>query len=253
MNPTGSPEQDMQQTSSANVQFFGRLMRPSVHCGRLLADHLAPALLFASAAFLRCINLLTHVRNGPADPSLQTWLAHLLQAAHHAVAFLFLALIATLFLVRRAPRGGRAGPLQMAIALGGTFVMYIAAVQPATTQDWRVLAAADVLLVLGSGFTIYAAASLRYCFGLAPEARGLVTTGAYRLVRHPLYLGEFVALLGVLLPVLAPSTLVVYALFCVLQATRAALEERVLSATFQDYVNYRRRTPALLPWPRPSC
>jgi protein-S-isoprenylcysteine O-methyltransferase Ste14 len=243
----------MQQTSSVNVPYLGRLTRPWVHFGRLLADHLAPALLFITAAFFRCINLLTHLRQGPAEPSFQTWLVHLLQAAHHAVAFLFLALIATLFLVRRAPRGGRARPLQMAIALAGTFVMYIATIQPATTQDWRVLAAADLFLVLGLAFTIYAAASLRYCFGLAPEARGLVTTGAYRLVRHPLYLGEFVAMLGVLLPVLAPSTLLVYALFCLLQATRALLEERVLSATFQDYASYRRCTPALLPWPRPNC
>jgi protein-S-isoprenylcysteine O-methyltransferase Ste14 len=123
--------------------------------------------------------------------------------------------------------------------------------QPATSQDWRVLALADLLLAVGLAFAIYAAATLRHCFGLAPEARGLVTAGAYRLVRHPMYLGEFVAYLGVLLPVLGPLTLLIFALFCSFQACRAALEERTLAEAFPEYAAYRRRTPAVLPWPRP--
>jgi protein-S-isoprenylcysteine O-methyltransferase Ste14 len=80
-----------------------------------------------------------------------------------------------------------------------------------------------------------------------------VTSGAYRLVRHPVYLGEFVAFIGLLLPVLAPLTLLIFSAFCLLQAVRARLEEQVLAATFPDYAAYRRRTPAVLPWPRPGC
>jgi hypothetical protein len=86
--------------------------------------------------------------------------------------------------------------------------------QPVTAPDRRVLVLADSLLVGGLLFSIYAAASLRRCFGLAPEARELVTSGAYRLVRHPLYLGEFVAATGALLPVLAPLPMLIFGLFC---------------------------------------
>jgi protein-S-isoprenylcysteine O-methyltransferase Ste14 len=108
-----------------------------------------------------------------------------------------------------------------------------------------------LLVGIGLAFSIYALGALRFYFGLAPEARGLVTGGAYRIVRHPVYLGEFVAMCGALLPVLAPWTVLIFATFCGLQACRAALEESVLSQTFADYAAYRLRTPALLPWPRP--
>lgn len=105
-------------------------------------------------------------------------------------------------------------------------------------------------MIAGLAFSVYAFTALRACFGIAPEARGLVTTGAYQWVRHPAYLGEFVTFLGALLPVLAPLTALIFGLFCVLQARRAVLEEEVLSAAFPEYAAYRQRTPALVPSPR---
>jgi len=54
-----------------------------------------------------------------------------------------------------------------------------------------------------------------------------------------------------LLPVLAPLTVTIFALSCLCQAARAILEERVLAAAFSEYAEYRRQAPALLPWPRP--
>ena len=219
---------------------------------RLLCDRFLPASLFAVAAGIRGFGLLTVVRRGPTGTRVEAWPVYLLELSHHTLAFFFFGFIATLFLARRAPRGNRAGPLALATALAGSFVTNVSIFQPSTTRDWQVLALADLLTAAGLAFTIYAAASLRYCFGLAPEARGLVTTGAYRLVRHPLYLGEFVAMFGAMLPLLAPLTVSVFALFSVLQATRMVLEERVLAASFPEYAAYRLRTPMILPWPRPS-
>jgi protein-S-isoprenylcysteine O-methyltransferase Ste14 len=227
-------------------------LRPSAYLTAVLCDRLLPASLFATAAIIRLQGVLTGNYAGPAGPGLLVELVSILAFANHVLSFLFLGMVAMLFLIRRTRQGSRARPRAMAIALGGTFIMNFALIQPATSQDWFVLALADLGLVTGLAFTTYGAASLRRCFGLAPEARGLVTTGAYRLVRHPLYLGEFVAFFGALLPVLAPLTVLIFVLFCALQATRARLEEQVLAATFPEYAAYRRRTPALLPWPRPS-
>ena len=148
---------------------------------RLLCDRFLPASLFAVAAGIRGFGLLTVVRRGPAGTSVEAWPVYLLELSHHTLAFFFFGFIATLFLARRAPRGNRAGPLALATALAGSFVTNVSIFQPSTTRDWQVLALADLLTAAGLAFTIYAAASLRYCFGLAPEARGLVTTGAYRL------------------------------------------------------------------------
>jgi protein-S-isoprenylcysteine O-methyltransferase Ste14 len=217
----------------------------------LLFDRVLPAVLFGLIATAQGARLVDAVQRWPSGLDLAASSIHLLNFTHRLLALVFLALITVLFLVRRAPKGRRTGPLPMAVALLGTFSTFLVAGQPTTTEEWRVLGAADLVMVAGLAFTVYAAASLRYCFGLAAEARGLVTTGAYRLVRHPLYLGEFVTVVGMLLPLLAPTTVAIFAVFCLLQAARAILEERVLASTFAEYATYRRRTPALLPWPRP--
>ena len=218
---------------------------------RLLFDRALPAVLFGLIAMAQGARVVDAVQGWPSGIDLAASSIHLLTFTHRLLALLFLALITLLFLVRRTPKGRRARPLPMVVALLGTFSTFLAVGQPITTQDWRILAAADLVMVGGLAFTVYAAASLRYCFGLAAEARGLVTTGAYRLVRHPLYLGELVTVIGMLLPLLAPATVAIFAVFCLLQAARAILEERVMASTFAEYAAYRRRTPALLPWPRP--
>jgi protein-S-isoprenylcysteine O-methyltransferase Ste14 len=218
---------------------------------RLLADRFLPALLFGTMAVASGSGTLSTAGRGPADPGFPAGLAHVLNVAHTILSLLFCGLIAALFLIRRTPQGSRARPPAMAVALAGTFMMSATVARPGTMQDWRVLALSDLLMTVGLAVSIYAAASLRDCFGLAAEARGVVTSGAYRLVRHPLYLGELVAALGVLLPVVAPLTTLIFGLFCLCQVTRAMLEERDLAAAFPEYTAYRRRTPALLPWPRP--
>ena len=91
-------------------------------------------------------------------------------------------------------------------------------------------------------------ASLGQCFGIFPEARGLVTDGLYRRVRHPMYLFEFVAFLGILLPALTPLNAVLYAFFVAFQLGRMHYEEQTLEQAFPtEYPEYRRRTARLIP------
>jgi protein-S-isoprenylcysteine O-methyltransferase Ste14 len=79
-------------------------------------------------------------------------------------------------------------------------------------------------------------------FGLVPAHRGLVTSGVYRLVRHPLYSSYVVAELGYLIQ--SPSTWNVGVLLAAwtCQVLRLLSEERLLSAD-PDYRAYCRRTP----------
>ena len=88
-------------------------------------------------------------------------------------------------------------------------------------------------------------------FHVRPETRvgaRLVTTGPYRLVRHPMYFGALVVGLG--LVVFAPSWLKVavwLALLAVLIG-KAKLEEAALRRQFADYDVYRRGRRFLVPW-----
>jgi protein-S-isoprenylcysteine O-methyltransferase Ste14 len=216
-----------------------------------LFDRLIPALLFWLLGLAKIKGVVLLLIASPTDADFQAWCTWWLALGHGVLTLAFTVLVAALFLTRKPPIGGRANPLAMSVALAGTFIMWVALAQPTTTDDWRVLAFSDLLVAVGLAFSMYALGALRFCFGIAPEARGLVTDGAYRIVRHPVYLGEFITFLGAVLPVLAPFTVIVFCAFCALQACRAALEESVLNQTFPGYDVYRQRTPALLPWPRP--
>ncbi len=216
---------------------------------RIMFDRVLPMTLFGALSF-GCLRRVGQVWVLQTEATPQASLVHGLALGHALLSLAFMALLTTLFVIRRTPISRRAAPTQMLTALGGTFIMWIALAQPSTIDDWRVLALADLLMIFGLAFTLYALGALRACFGLAPEARGLVTSGAYKWVRHPVYVGEFVIFLGALLPVLSPLTVLIFCLFCLLQARRAQLEEVVLSATFPEYVVYSQQTPALLPWAR---
>ena len=76
----------------------------------------------------------------------------------------------------------------------------------------------------------------------------LVTSGPYRFVRHPIYTGLLIAILGTalvnnLLGLIVVAVLIAYFYFC------GIVEERNLAVTFPDtYPEYKRRTKMLIPF-----
>ena len=107
------------------------------------------------------------------------------------------------------------------------------------------------LLVLGLGFAIWARLHIGRNWGtpmtqkVEPE---LVTSGPYRLVRHPIYSGILTAGVGTalalswfwLVPVALAGSYFVYA---------ATVEERFLTEQFPDsYPAYKRSTKMLVPF-----
>lgn len=84
------------------------------------------------------------------------------------------------------------------------------------------------------------------------EEHSLVTSGPYRLVRHPIYTGMVGMLLGSGILVSRWESVVVgAAVFLCGTVIRVRIEERLLRAVFgTDYENYARKVPALIPrWP----
>lgn len=211
--------------------------------GALLLGNVWPAYVFALPLAARIWNLARSLRPGP---SLHAQ-AQLLQ---EGVTVVFLALVVLLFIIRRrAIRGERSTLAPGLVALFGTFLLNVVAYLPVDdTTSTAALLASSAVVIVGTLFTIWSLATLGRNFGIFPEVRGLVTRGPYRLVRHPVYLGEGISALGLLLAKPHPLIVLIFALFVALQYGRTIYEERALRAAFpDDYPAYARRVPRLIP------
>jgi protein-S-isoprenylcysteine O-methyltransferase Ste14 len=101
---------------------------------------------------------------------------------------------------------------------------------------------------VGAALSIWAISYLRRSFGLRTAVRDLVTSGPYRWVRHPLYVGEIVHIFGIAILSGTPVGLYLFIVALGLQVGRARIEERKFLRTVPDYARYRKSTGFL--WPR---
>jgi protein-S-isoprenylcysteine O-methyltransferase Ste14 len=85
-------------------------------------------------------------------------------------------------------------------------------------------------------------------FSIVPQVRGLVRTGPYSVVRHPLYLAEEVALVGTLLQVYSLVTSALFLAHGALQVRRIFYEENLLRRSFPGYDDYAKTTSRLIPY-----
>ena len=198
------------------------------------------ALLTAAVGYAAVDAVATAIGDG----DLGSWLG-----AGYAVIKLMVAAAFTVFVLTRSPARRRA---REPIA----YLACAAAILPAVLQTPSEHAAAGVVLageviaLLGVGWALVSALALGRCFGVLPEARGLVTHGPYELVRHPLYLGEYTAMAGLLIASPSARNLAAGAVFAGAQLVRMRLEERALVREFPEYAAYASRTPRVIPSPR---
>ena len=108
------------------------------------------------------------------------------------------------------------------------------------------LAVAGAALVLRSRMELGPAWSL---VPMADQATGLVTTGPYRLVRHPIYLGVSMLAMGAALAFASwPALFVVLAGIVPTFLWRSSAEEKLLTATFGErYARYRKQAKMIIP------
>ena len=108
------------------------------------------------------------------------------------------------------------------------------------------LAVAGAALVLRSRMELGPAWSF---VPMADQATGLVTTGPYRLVRHPIYLGLSVLAMGEALAFASwPAFFVVLAGIVPTFLWRSSAEEKLLTATFGErYARYRKQAKMIIP------
>jgi protein-S-isoprenylcysteine O-methyltransferase Ste14 len=161
-------------------------------------------------------------------------------------------LIAISFLVRGRARTAAPGWVSRAVAYANSFLIMVfilvaARVEPAwlrPTPQPELRTAGAILWLAGAVLCLWPLWYLRRSFSLEPEARTLVTSGPYRLARHPIYTVYLFINAGILLRHLTVPFALVLALWVALLLVRVRYEEGVLSSAFPDYPEYRRRVRA---------
>jgi protein-S-isoprenylcysteine O-methyltransferase Ste14 len=156
----------------------------------------------------------------------------------HVTGMLLVAsegLVVALTLVRRSAgtvdRTWQARLLTMCATFGPPLVRPAAFAGAPQSVTVAVTAIGLIIVVLGK-------MSLGRSFGLTPANRGVVSTGMYRFVRHPIYLGYLITHVGFVVanPITWNLALLVVADLALM--LRAAFEERTLAAdpAYRDYM-----------------
>jgi protein-S-isoprenylcysteine O-methyltransferase Ste14 len=170
-----------------------------------------------------------------------------IELAAQVAALVFVVVLLSLTLLRFKPKETAEGSEPRASALIGTFLSLslVALPMPDLGPVLRVLA---ICLVLsGWLLSIYVLAWLGRSFSIMAQARRLVTRGPYAFVRHPLYVGEEIAMIGMVLLCLSPLAILIAAVQWVFQLRRMTHEERVLREAFPEYSDYAALTPKIIP------
>ena len=152
-------------------------------------------------------------------------------------------------------RRGDRTPVVANFAAFGLFFAFLAAFTGnAEGPAALVLALCGCLLaVAGAALVLWSRAELGSAWSLVPTAdqgAGLVTTGPYRLVRHPIYLGLSMLALGEALAFSSwPAVVLVLSAIVPTFLWRTWAEERLLTDMFgEHYAHYRKQTKMIIPY-----
>jgi protein-S-isoprenylcysteine O-methyltransferase Ste14 len=163
-----------------------------------------------------------------------------LMSVPRALFFAQVSLFVLTMLIRRNPVRITANPWFWGVAFVASYYGFLTAtlVRGGITvaPSW----VNNSLGALGLWIAIFARLSLGRNIGLVPAQRRIVTGGAYRYMRHPIYTAHFLCSIGFVLSSFSVINVLVIALGCGLWVVKTFMEEAFLS---QDpkYAAYMRR------------
>jgi protein-S-isoprenylcysteine O-methyltransferase Ste14 len=168
--------------------------------------------------------------------------------------FLHDAIITVAFLLRKPLRQQIQGWKPRAAAYIATFLIPgFAFLTSHWGLPWMKPSAAPLFLagvvmwIVGAYLVAWSLFHLRSAFSIVPQARTLITSGPYRLARHPVYTGYVLQYGGLTLAYLTPALWAVFLVWWAVLMLRISYEETVLSAAFPEYEAYKRRVGRFMP------
>ncbi|MBC8268518.1 MAG: isoprenylcysteine carboxylmethyltransferase family protein [Rhodospirillaceae bacterium] len=226
--------------SGRHFGLFGRITESSLF-NRL--SGFLPAALFGVFLLAEVVGLINYLQLSESVTAIEIFV----HVAASLSKIVFISLLSILFLIRKPPIKKAAGLGPRVAALVGTFMFVFVTALPAPEPTFAQSLVSLVLVCIGSGLSFYVLSHLGRSFSLMAEARELVTTGPYRFARHPLYVAEELAVLGILVQFFTLPFLCFFFLHILVQLRRIDNEERVLSRAFPEYAEYARTTDRLIP------
>jgi protein-S-isoprenylcysteine O-methyltransferase Ste14 len=187
--------------------------------------------------------LATYVRD--AEPTSEAVFA--INIAMRLATIVFLILLATATAARMRPSGRARGIEPRVSALLGTLLATTMVLFPRRELSATAGVISTLVILIGNTLAVFVLAQLGRSFSVMAEARQLITSGVYGFVRHPLYLAEEVAALGVYMQFRSTWTTLIMVIQFGFQLRRMRNEEVLLSETFPDYLLYRKSTARLIP------
>ncbi len=133
-------------------------------------------------------------------------------------------------------------------ALAGTSLAMGIAVLPLANIGVGLRVTAVIMIMIGWILSVYVLLWLGRAFSIMAQARRLVTTGPYGIVRHPLYLCEEIAVFGIALSHISVEAVLIVIVQWSFQLRRMTNEEKVLRTSFPEYATYAQRTPKVIPF-----
>ena len=195
---------------------------------------------FLMVAYAICRDLVALLHKSDVD---------FLRVGSKTLVLAFNVLVAWLILIRSQPVAKATGWQPRISAIMGSNLFYLGMPFIASRTDlspW-LSAASGALIITGGIAAIYSLIHLGRSFSIMAQARRLVTDGPYRLVRHPLYVAEFIGYLGVFIQYASGIGGALLVVQCCFQIFRMFNEEAILYATFPEYGAYTARTARLIP------
>jgi protein-S-isoprenylcysteine O-methyltransferase Ste14 len=209
-----------------------------------LLGRVAASLWFIVLALLFTRSLTDTIRAMPTgDLSFADWAP----IVSRSCTLLFFATLGWLMLTRPKAVARQDGLIPTTIAFFGTYAVWLMPFLPRADNPPAVQMASAAIALVGSLSIIFAVVYLGKSFSIVPQARKLVVGGPYRIVRHPLYVAEEIAIVGVLMQYAWYAALLFLVVHLALQIRRMAYEESLLCAVFPDYEIYAQRTARLIP------
>jgi protein-S-isoprenylcysteine O-methyltransferase Ste14 len=159
----------------------------------------------------------------------------------------FYILLAFLVLTRPPAKAQADGLLPRIAAFVGSYMPWTITFFGKTDQALPNLVSTACVLI-GMIMVLVTIRHLGRSFSLVPQARSVVQTGPYRWIKHPLYLAEEIAILGVVLQDLRPLTVTVLVLHIGVQVCRIYYEEDLLRRHCPEYSAYEASRWRLIPF-----